>query len=180
MFGSVTEIRNGAQALFPVSVIYGASRLRQTASVWTTKQLLTKLDERGIKNADVARVLDVSPSRITELRKGEWKLSLDHAAKIVEHFGLVSEPAPRVPPLPAPVSRLIVQYIADELGVSLEQRAEQLQELSQDVRAFSEFVSDRANRESVEAAEYFFQAMRLRRPANDVEDPQQNDPAEAP
>jgi hypothetical protein len=52
--------------------------------------------------------------------------------------------------------------VAEELGAAPDDS--RLEELSEDLRAFSEFVADPKVRRSLEAAESFFQAMRFRRP----------------
>jgi transcriptional regulator with XRE-family HTH domain len=133
--------------------------------VLTTKELLARLREKKVKNADIARALGVTPSRVTEMFDGTRALKLDEAAKLSEAFDLEPPPSPQVPALPAPVSQLIVQHIARELGRPLAQDAPQLLELTEDLRAFSEFVTDPKVRESIDLAMAFFQAMRLRRPA---------------
>jgi transcriptional regulator with XRE-family HTH domain len=133
--------------------------------VLTTKELLARLRDKKVKNADIARVLNISPSRVTDLFNSDRALKLDEAAKLAGAFDLESAPSPQVPPLPGPVAQLIVQHIAQEIGRPLAQDAPQLRELSEDLRAFSEFVTDPKVRESIDLAMRFFQAMRLRRPA---------------
>jgi hypothetical protein len=145
--------------------IYCPERFNPLGGVLTTKELLARLRDKGIINADIARALKISPSRVTDLFDGDRALKLDEAVKLVEAFDLEQPPSPQVPALPGPVSQLIVQHIAQELGRPLEQDAPQLVELSEDLRAFSEFVTDPKVRESIDLAMAFFQAMRLRRPA---------------
>lgn len=142
----------------------------------TAAELLARLNERGVKNADIARALKVTPSRITEMKKGERRLLLDEAVKLVEVFELESPQGHPASPLPAPIARLVVQYVSHELGANLEGNQDQLEELAQDIRAFAEFVADPSVRESVEAAEAFFQAMRLRRPKPAKEAQSESDP----
>jgi transcriptional regulator with XRE-family HTH domain len=158
-----TENRNAASGYVPISVIYPPERLPQGSVVLTTKELLARLREKGIKNADIARALGLTPSRVTEMYDGTRALKLDEAVKLAEAFELEPEQAPPVPPLPGPVSQLIVQHIARELGRPLKQDAPQLQELAEDLRAFSVFVTDPTVRESIDLAMTFFQALRLRR-----------------
>jgi hypothetical protein len=156
-----TEYRKGMQAIVTECVISRIYGLRQGFGVLTTVELLARLEDKGVKNADIARALNVTPSRITEMKKGERAIKLDEAAKLVSQFDLESPPSQRVSPLPAPVSRLIVRYIAEELECRVTE--DRLQDISEDVRAFAEFVSDPTARGSIEMAEMFFQAMRLRR-----------------
>jgi predicted transcriptional regulator len=159
-----TGNRNVCNSELPDYVIASPLRVSHPRAVLTTAELIERLEERGIRNADIARALRVSPSRVTEMKKGERAIKLDEAAKLVAEFDLESVSFQKVPPLPGRISRLIVLYIAAELGHDAEENRAQIEELSEDVRAFAEFVADPRVRESAEAAEAFFQAMRLRRP----------------
>lgn len=159
-----TGNRNVCNSEMPDCVIAPPLWFSHPRVVLTTAELIARLEERGIRNAEIARTLGVSPSRVTEMKKGERAIKLDEAAKLAAEFDLESLPSQRVPPLPGRISRLIVLYIAAELGHDAEENREQIEELSEDVRAFAEFVADPRVRESAEAAEAFFQAMRLRRP----------------
>jgi transcriptional regulator with XRE-family HTH domain len=159
-----TGNRNVCNSDVPACVIAPPLWLSHPVVVLTTVELIARLDERGIRNADIARALKVSPSRVTEIKKGERAIKLDEAAKLVVEFDLESGSSQKVPPLPGRIARLIVLYIAAELDHDSEENRERIEELSEDVRAFAEFVADPRVRESAEAAEAFFQAMRLRRP----------------
>jgi hypothetical protein len=169
MSGSISENRNSTQAEFAERVIASLSPCVHARGVLTTAELLARLTERGIRNSDIARALGVHPSRVTEMFKGDRTIKLDEAAKLVAEFGLESEPSPRVSPLPGPVSALLVQHIASSLGRPLEEGSPQLQALTEDIRAFAEFVTDPKVRESIDLAMAFFQAMRLRRPLSEEE-----------
>jgi hypothetical protein len=165
---SITESCNGnrkaPQALIPKCVIYGSTVLSQSRGMLTTVELLDRLERAGVKNVEIARTLNVAASRVTEMKKGERVIKLDEAAKLVSKFQLESPPAPtRVPPLPPAVSRLLVRYVAEELGCPAPEA--QLLEIAEDVRAFAEYVSDPTIRGSLEMAETFFLAMKLRRSA---------------
>jgi hypothetical protein len=175
-----TEIRNECNSDVQKSIIYPEGPLGQLTTMLTQGELLTRLrallGDKKIRNADIARAIDIHPSGVTELLKpGGRNLKLDEAVKLVEAFDLESPPSQRVPPLSGRISRLIVMYVAGELGVSQDARREQLEELAEDVRAFAELVADPKYRDSVEAAEAFFQAMRLRRPKLGQANPQRND-----
>lgn len=142
--------------------------------------LLALMRERDIRNKDIAAALKLSPSRITELYNGGRDLSLDEAVTLVERFGLDQPPSPQQAPappvsaLPASVARLIVQYLANELNA--QDNPDLLAELAEDVRAFAQYVTDPKVRDSVEAAEAFFQAMRVRRPSPAQADRSETDP----
>ena len=174
-----TENRDIGKSLFANSVIYGMRCVAQPTPMLTTGELLARLEERGIKNADIARVLNVSPSRVTEMKKGERRIQLDEAVKLVEAYKLESPLGPQpVTALPASVARLIVLYIAASLAEPAEVRPT-VEELAADIQAFSEFVTDPAVRESLASAEAFFQAMRLRRSIPGTTDQRESDPQTA-
>jgi transcriptional regulator with XRE-family HTH domain len=175
MDGILPKIGTIATPLFADCVIYPSRCVVQRKMMLTTRELLDRLGQRGIKNHQIAKALGVSPSRVTEMRKGERTIKLDEAAKLVSEFEL-EEPLAlvKVPVLPAPIARLVVTYVAGELGLA-EADPAQLEDIAQDVRAFAEFVSDPAVRESIDAAETFFQAMRLRRPKPEPVAPPGND-----
>lgn len=160
--------KNGSlgNSQLPLCVVYGPTVNRQPGRVITTKELLGRLRDKGVKNVEIARTLGITASRVTELYDGMRALKLDEAAKLVDAFDLEDEQSSsrRVSPLPPPVSRLVVQHIAAELGRPLEEESQQLADLGEDLRAFAEFVTDPKVRESIELAATFFQALRLRRP----------------
>jgi transcriptional regulator with XRE-family HTH domain len=171
----VTENRNSVQEALPKQVIYALFGGAHSEGMLDTAELLARIEARGISNSDVARVLNLSPSRITELRKGERTLKLEEAVKLVRVFGLEQD-SPATP-LPVPIVRLLVRYIGERMDASLE--GEALLELTEDVRAFAEFVADPKVRDNLTAAEAFFQAMRLRRPTSPEEARQETDPRPA-
>jgi hypothetical protein len=173
------ENREVCKSLFANSVIYGFGSIAQRKGVMTTGELLARLDEKGVKNAAIARALNVSPSRVTEMKKGVRRLQLDEAVKLVAAFELESPSSPaKVAPLPAPVARLVVLYIMAAMAEPAESRPS-AEELAADIQAFSEFVTDPAARESIESAEVFFQALRLRRSIPGAEAPLGTDPQTA-
>jgi hypothetical protein len=158
-----TEYRKGMQAILTKCVISPFYGMRQAQGVLTTVELLARLEEKGIKNADIARTLKVTPSRITEMKKGERTIKLDEAAKLVSEFDLeapAQQPAQRVAVLPQEASRLLVRYIAEELACPVAEP--RLQEIAGDVRAFAEYVTDPHVRGSLELLTGFFDVMRLR------------------
>jgi hypothetical protein len=130
------------------------------ARVLNTTQLLARLKEVGARNVDMARVLGLPDSRIPEIFSGKRALKLEEAVKLVEAYNLDSMDEP-ITPLTTPVARLIVHHVARSVGV--EPGAEVVAELAADLRAFSAFVTDRQVRDSVQAADGFFQSLRIRR-----------------
>lgn len=172
-----TQIVGTGQQLPTKWVVALSYALRQSTPVLDTDELLARLRAKNPKNVEVARVLGLPDSRIPEIYRKGRKLTLDEGAKLVRAFGL--EPSPEAVPLPAPILRLAVRYMASELGRSLDEDDRQLEELIADIQAFSEFVADPKVRRSIEAAEGFFQAMRLRRRSTVAEAPPGTDPHHA-
>jgi transcriptional regulator with XRE-family HTH domain len=128
----------------------------QSRDMLNTKELLARLDERGITNRQVARAIGVSDSRITEIRKGERQVKLEEAVKLVHTFGLEQGHAP---PLRPEVLRLVALHISQALDCQVGPDDPAMTELVADLAAFSRFVADPLVRGSVEKAESFFQAM---------------------
>jgi hypothetical protein len=157
------------------SVVELPYAMRQRGRVLDTDQLLALLDEKGVRNVDIAKALGLPDSRIPEIKRKERALKLDEGVKLVRAFGL--EPAQAVVPLPPAISRLVVRHVAEALGADPGEA--RLADLSEDLRAFSEYVADPKVRRSLEAAEAFFQAMRLRRPKSAPEAEPQSDPHRA-
>lgn len=155
--------------------------LRQTAGVLGSKEILRELQRRGIKKSAIAETLDLDPSRVTELYalvtgKGKPRRLLhDEAVKLVEVFGL--EQTHEAAPLPDAIVRLLIRHVAQFL--SAEPTDEQVRELTADLQAFARFVADPQVRESLDAAEGFFRAMRLRRPGNEASAPSETAPQNA-
>lgn len=178
---SVTENRKEAQGGFPKPDIYPALIVKQTITMISTGEILAelqkKLDAKTITKTQIAKVAGIGNNRVSELfGSGTGRRLLhDEAVRLVEGFGLESVAAQVVPPLSPRTHRLIVQYVAAELGVALEDREEQVAELAEDIRALGELLRDPKYRDSPEMAEIFFQAMRLRRSTPGKADPQGND-----
>jgi hypothetical protein len=170
----ITENRNYCNSRFPDCVIYALGPLGQPRAVLNTEQLLARLRDKGIRNGDIAKTLSINPSRVTEIMKGDRRVLLDEAVKLVQAFEL--EPETKATPLPASMIRLIVLYVGTVLGAPQERIQARLEELTAALRAFSEFVSDPKVRRSSESAEGFFQALLLARPTAGSEAPPGSDP----
>jgi hypothetical protein len=140
--------------------------------VLDTNELLARLEAKGVRNVDIARALDLPDTRVPEIKTKRRRLTLDEGAKLVRAFQLEQDSV--AAPLPEPVLRLVVRYVAGQLGARPEDA--QIEELAQDVRAFAAFVADPKVRRSVEAAEGFFEALRLRRPVPEPAGPPKTDP----
>ena len=143
-------------------VVESSYDLRHPSAMFYTDELLAHLAPRRARNIDIARVLGLPDSRVPEIKRKDRALKLDEAVKLVQAFGLEQDQAAL--PLTDQVLRLVVRYVALEVGAQVGGDDPRLEELTADLRAFSAFVADPKVRRSVEASEGFFQAMRLRRP----------------
>jgi hypothetical protein len=104
------------------------------------------------------------------------ELKYDEGVKLIRAFGLEqSQPAP--PPQP-PILRLAIRHIAKQLQAPAKES--QIVELAEDLRAFYEYVANPKVQRSLQAAEGFFQALQIRRPAHEEEARQESDPESAP
>lgn len=178
---SVTEFRKDVQARFPKGDIYRAIIAAQITGMISTGEILAelqkKLDAKTITKTQIAKVAGIGNNRVSELfGSGTGRRLLhDEAVKLVEGFGLERLPSQPVAPVSPQIYRLVVQYVAAELGVPLSERQQQVEELAEDVRAFGELLRDPKYRDAPELAETFFQAIRLRRPTRDKADQQGSD-----
>jgi hypothetical protein len=157
--------------------IYGTGALGHPPPMLRQAELLEKVRATGASNAEIATALKIHPSQVTRLFAAEGKprkLALDEAAILVEAFEL--EQVPEVEPLPLSMLRLVVQFVAMELGVPARRVQEKQAELTEVLRAFSEFVADPKVRHSLDQAEGFFRAIALVRPQAESEAQPENDP----
>ena len=134
----------------------------QFASVLNSTQLLARLTEADIKNVEIARALNIPESRVSEMRSGKRRIKLDEAVKLVDTFDLDPEDkASQITPLTTPIARLLVLHVAQSLRTELPE--ETVADLAADLRAFALFASDPQVRDSLQAADGFLQALRIRR-----------------
>lgn len=173
---SVTENRKATQEAFPLCGVYRPLPYGQTISMITTGEILALLQEKiaagEINKTQIAKVAGIGNNRVSELfgsGKGRG-LKHDEAVRLAEGFGLELPQAPRVPPLPAPIARLLVIFVAEELGYPVLEHPERVEELAEVARAFAEYVADPQVRGSQDAAEHFFRSMRSLRSVRQEED----------
>lgn len=100
-----------------------------------TDELLHALESRGVAQAEMARVLGLPSSRISEMYARKRQVKLDEAKKLVDAFGL--EDAPSVPPINEQIARLLILHVANRLNAPCSDTV--LQELALDFQAFSRF-----------------------------------------
>jgi hypothetical protein len=140
----------------------------QSDAVLSKGELLAALVAQGVTNADIQRVLEMPSSRVSEILRAlpgkettlkPRELTYDEGVKLARAF--LPELSQGAPPLPIAILRLIVLHIARELNCSVAE--EQLADLAEDLRAFSEYASDPRVRGNAEASEAFFRALQLRR-----------------
>lgn len=141
-----------------------------SACVLDSNQLLARLADLEVKNVDIARVLRIPESRVSEMRAGKRRIKLDEAVKLVEAFRLEeASQEGAITPLTTPIARLLVLHVSSSVGAELPE--EQVVELAADLRAFATFVSDPQVRDSVQAAGGFLKALQLRRRSGKVTPP---------
>jgi len=126
----------------------------------SSEELLALMERRKIRRADIARALNVDPARVTEMYKGERRIRLDEAARLVEAFGLDATET-TLSPLSVPIARLLVLYASRRIGRPLAPDDPLVEDLALDFQAFSEFALDSEVRDSAEAIQGFFQALEL-------------------
>lgn len=140
----------------------------QLSPVFTKTELLAALVAHGVSNAQIGEVLGLPSSRVSEIMRATpgkdttlkpRELTYDEGVKLAQAF--LPELGQQATPLPLPICRLIVLHIARKLHTSVGE--EQLAELAEDLRAFSEYAADPKVRGSVEASEGFFRALSIRR-----------------
>lgn len=103
----------------------------------SARQLLDTLALRGVTQAEMARALNLPGPRISEMYAGKRQIRLDEGKRLVEAFGI--DEAPAVPPLSEATARLLILYVANQLGLPITQDDPQVSELTLDFQAFSRF-----------------------------------------
>ena len=127
-------------------------------AVITTSELLCRLTERNIRNVDMARVLGLAASRISEMRAGRRDIKLDEAAKLAMAFDL--EEAHSV--ISDAALAVIIKHIAEVLGKSIDDHGSTLRELTADLSAFVQSQTDPTMR-SATAVAGFLRGLRIGR-----------------
>ena len=134
----------------------------QPAGMLSTYELRALLRQRKIKGGEVATVLGVTKAVVSRIYSGKRPLKLDEARRLIEHFKLTETSPGSLSPLTLPVSRLLILYLGNRLGVKIDPDDPRLAELAQDFRSFSIFALDPRLGESTEAVEGFLQGLRLK------------------
>lgn len=120
-----------------ITVVDADQSARHGIAMFGTDQLLEALAARGISQVEIARVLHLPSSRISEMYAGKRQVKLDEAKKLVDAFGLEDQPS--TPPINEQIARLLILHVANQLGVSMPLPDELVQELALDFQAFSRF-----------------------------------------
>lgn len=115
----------------------------QSETMLGQDEILEALKE--VPKVEIARVIGAAGSRVTELYKGERRLKLDEAQKLVAHYGLHEQGG-----LSEPVARMAVLWVAESLGKALRPSDQQLEELALDLQALSEFAARPEARKSLD------------------------------
>ena len=135
------------------------------------EQIIARLDDAGVRKAAIAKTLGIPDSRVAEIYGGRRKLKLEEAIKLVETYKLEDAPQDAISPIPLPVARLLVLYVAKAVGAQLAADSPLTSELAGDIRAFAVFASDRRVRDSLQSAEGFLQGIQARRLASEASPP---------
>lgn len=126
-------------------VLAGLQLGAHNAPVLTQSEILNRIADRP--RAEIARVLDIPATRVTEMYGGRRQLKLDEARKLIDHYELVETPLG----LNGLVARLAVLYVAQQLGVDVDRSDPRLAETALDLQALAEFAARPEVQESVEA-----------------------------
>lgn len=163
-----TTFAQSPQGLCATFALAYAGESAHLAAMRSTSDILAALKDKGVTHERIGVVLGITTPNATKLynpasKTGKpRKLSYDEGLKLIEEFGLSEAPA-NLEPLSEPVARLVVLHVANVLGAS--PSADVLDELAQDVAAFSEFVADPHARQSAEQVTGFLRALRSPRRA---------------
>ena len=111
-------------------------------------QIIEALLARGIKQGEIARVLNVAPPNANRLFNPVGKtgkprrLTYDEGVALIKAFGLdqANDDAP-IAPMTVPVARLAVQYVAQQLGVRIDPDDQRVEDLALDIQAYSELAA---------------------------------------
>lgn len=128
-------------------------------------RLNTLKKEERVRPVDIARTLGIPDSRIPAIlndAKGK-NLKYDVGRKLIKEYKL--EETSEIPPLSHAVVSVLADHVLRKLGLSLAPDDPKLRELVMDFEVFARFVADPEVRSSVEAAEGFLRALRLRQPS---------------
>lgn len=82
-------------------------------------ELLRQIDGIAPSRADIARVLDLAPARITEMYKGGRDLSFDEARKLILHYKLEDEVGQIEPPSLDDIAAEHGLVLLDEVDLAL-------------------------------------------------------------
>ena len=168
--------------MFTNSVVAGRVESVHALRVFTKAELLRALDAKVEDDETnftrIGEAIGLPGSRVSEIFRAirdtdrkPRELTYDEGVRLIHAFEL--EPGPQASPLPPSILRLAVRHVARKLSAPAQDAL--IAELAEDLRAFSEYVSDPKVRQSVEAAEGFFQALQRRRPTPVEEARQETD-----
>jgi transcriptional regulator with XRE-family HTH domain len=134
-------------------VVDAAQNYPQALGMFDTKGLLAALERKGISKADMARALNLPSPRITEMYSGKRRVLLDEAKRLVDAFRL--DQSDQIEPISEGVARLLALHIANRLGKPLSSDDPLVQELAEDLQAFSNFARRQSQAPTADAAAGF-------------------------
>lgn len=151
---------NVSTAKFADNVIALPRRMPHQPGMITTREILEALEDRGVSKTAIAQALGVANARVTELYKGDRKLSHDEAVTLAEMFDLVEDRGG--PPLTLPLAKLLVLLAAHRVGAEVDPEEPVVEELAQEFVALASAQDVPGVREAMENIPAMFAAMRLR------------------
>jgi hypothetical protein len=137
--------------------------------VLSQQQILSALEERGVRPVEIQRVLELPSSRVAEMQRAvgivrtpgkSRRMSLDEAITLVEAFDLEGERELR-DPLPIPIAGLAVDYVADALGVPVPDDLRNT--VAADISALAALAGEPSAREAVAGLRMFLDGLAIRR-----------------
>jgi DNA-binding transcriptional regulator LsrR (DeoR family) len=132
--------------------------------------ILAELTARGINQGQIAEALGIARPNANKLfnpatKTGKTRtLTYDEGVTLIERFNLDQPDDVPVEPMAVPAARLAVQYVAQQLGVRIDPDDERVEDLAQDIRAYSEFVAAARIGENQDRAQGWLDGRRSRSP----------------
>lgn len=87
--------RNDLSSDITQIVIDGRSPAAHPCAMFSKSELLAKVEAAAASRAEIARVLNLAPARVTELYKDGRDLSFEEGRKLIRHYNLEAEAAER-------------------------------------------------------------------------------------
>lgn len=80
--------RNGNASVITKNGIDRILGAEQSYAMLTKSELLRQVEDAASSRAEIARVLNLAPARVTEMMKGQRDLSFDEAVSLMKHYSI--------------------------------------------------------------------------------------------